>query len=743
MKKKVLKSLILSIVSSLCIFLVSFIVFTTLLHKGNYSISFKDSRIIKIETFVTISSFIILMIKFLFKSSNSEKETILGKEEDTSIVSNLENSGFLEDKEIKKEFDYIEYSELENQDKIGIPILAKEEKTKVPFKNVSKNTYNIALSKMNHTLIIGTTGSGKTTSYISPSIEILSNSKSKPSLIIADVKGELYERHFNSLKAKGYKIVTFNLKEPYYSTRWNPLERQFVNYQKMLNLENEITKDQLGYHYNSKTYKNKEDVQKVVNIEKAKLYDEVYENLHDITSAICPVSNKDDPTWEKGASNFILGVELAMLEDSKFEESKMTKEKFNFYNVYNVSSQNENECKNLQSYFECRVPTSKARILSKQVLISADKTRDSYLTTAYSKLSMFADMGICSLTSKNEIDFNEIESRPVAVFLEIPDEKVTRHLLASLFINQAYKELVAISRENDSLSLNRDVVFILDEFGNLPKIDKIAQMVTVGRSRRIWFFLVVQSYTQLDSVYGEKVANIIKSNCNVQVFIGTSDQRTVDEFSKRCGNMSIIQRSYSSSLKGNEGTQSAQVTQRPIIYPSELQTLNRDGNMGNAIVTVFGYKPIKAYFTPCYDVNKFNLGGAKVEMSIQDVIDEEKIAYDIRYIVNHGKELYQTGLVKTEANGGDVFKKEKVDEKEHKKIIRNLLVCLLKKDYATGLGINFLNEEIIKGEYQKALERIESQLSCLNNKYYRQTRDMATSIESTLKRLDKELRLIK
>ncbi|MFQ7078938.1 MAG: TraM recognition domain-containing protein [Christensenellaceae bacterium] len=55
-------------------------------------------------------------------------------------------------------------------------------------------------------------------------------------------------------------------------------------------------------------------------------------------------------------------------------------------------------------------------------------------------------------------------------------------------------------------------------------------MVTVGRSRNLWLCFVIQSYAQLAKVYDEKVADIIKSNCNIQMFIGTSDYKIVEEF---------------------------------------------------------------------------------------------------------------------------------------------------------------------------------------------------------------------
>lgn len=110
---------------------------------------------------------------------------------------------------------------------------------------------------------------------------------------------------------------------------------------------------------------------------------------------------------------------------------------------------------------------------------------------------MFSDFSLCALTSENEIEFGSMGEKPIALFLLIPDEKETRHTLASMVILRAYKELVYKANSYDSLSLPRPVYFILDEFGNLPKVHKLEQMITVGRSRNIWMNLVVQSYAQL------------------------------------------------------------------------------------------------------------------------------------------------------------------------------------------------------------------------------------------------------
>lgn len=349
-------------------------------------------------------------------------------------------------------------------------------------------------------------------------------------------------------------------------------------------LEEEVVEDDEHgcYLFDGASYNDPTALESAIQVKKQQLYDVVYEDLHDITTTLCPIENKNEPMWESGAKNFVLAIALAMLEDSENPELGMTKEKFNFYSITKVATSTDNDCQDLIEYFRNRSPLSKAASLSKQVLDASDKTRGSYLSTTFDKLSMFSDLSLCALTSGNEIEFGSMGERPIALFLQIPDEKETRHTLASMVILQAYKELVSNANTYESLSLPRPVYFILDEFGNLPKIHKLEQMITVGRSRNIWMDLVIQSYSQLSKVYDEKSADIIKSNCNIQVFIGTTDYKTIEEFSKRCGNFAMIQRSVGfNSAKCEDINSHSNIKERPLIYPSELQLLNNGNDMGS------------------------------------------------------------------------------------------------------------------------------------------------------------------
>ena len=622
---KVFKNSIILFIIILFSFCVGYLINIFVSNNFVFKFSISSEILLSYKTYLyAFEVFAIIMLIFLFvwyKGAFKNPKTLMSTNEKDVIYTGLEQAHFQTDEEIIKNYKTISYNDLPNIEVEGIPVKAEE----------TKKDFNITLAKPAHTLIIGTTGSGKTTTFISPTIQILANTKSKPSMLISDPKGELYALHAKSLLKRGYEVKILDLRNPYCSIRWNPLEKPFEMYQEMLSLDNKVSvNEEEGYYiFENKIYYDKYELNAVIQVKKQELFDEVYEDLNDICSVLCPVKNKSEPIWESGAKNFILAITLAMLEDSENPNNEMTKEKFNFFNIMKIATNTQNDCEDLMEYFKHRSPISKSVSLSKQVLDASDKTRGSYLSTIFDKLSMFSDMSICSLTSANEIDFAEISTKPTALFLQIPDEKETRHTLAAMVILQAYKALVAKANTYPDLSLPRSVYFLLDEFGNLPQVHKLEQMITVGRSRKIWLALVVQSYAQLAKVYDEKSADIIKSNCNIQIFIGTTDQKTIEEFSKKCGNYSIIQKNVSFSSSNDGVGSSVSVKERPLIYPTELAQLNNNQNMGNAIVSIFGYAPIRSKFVPSFKSKYFVLEKTNQLLSAGKYFNEEKVFYDM------------------------------------------------------------------------------------------------------------------
>ena len=618
---------------------------------GVYEGSIVDySLIFRLDTYLYGACVIALgfLLYFMFKrpSAKSAKKMMKGKAE--NFDSNLENSRFMTEKEKDFNFTPYKFTKLNESKKDGIPVYAEY--------NKKRKELDINLASPMHGLIIGATGSGKTTTFINPMIQILGNSSAGSSMICTDPKGELFQLHSKKLVERGYKVMVLDLRDPYSSFRWNPLGDIYDRYQLYLNTGNEIYKhfepisesnlelvnnpEEYGeewYEYEGKAYAVRKQLLTLIKITRQKIYDELYEDLNDLISVICPVESKDDPVWEKGARSLIMAVCLAMLEDSEYPELEMTRDKFCFYNINKAIGNSDNDYEALRNFFKGRSPMSKAVGLSKQVLSAAESTMASYMSIAFDKLSMFNDEGLCSLTSATDIDPILFATQPTALFLKIPDEKDTRHALAAVFILCIYKALIKVASGREDLSLPRNVYFILDEFGNMPKIDKFDKMITVGRSRKIWFHMVVQSYAQLNNVYGDTVANIVKSNCGMKMFIGSNDIETCDEFSKLCGNMTVSTSSISSSMhdKGNINV-SSQLQTRPLIYPSELMKLNNKTDTGNAIIVTFGNFPLKTKFTPSYKCPLYQMGTMDLTDVRMNAFFGDEVFYDLEernYIV--------------------------------------------------------------------------------------------------------------
>ena len=180
------------------------------------------------------------------------------------------------------------------------------------------------------------------------------------------------------------------------------------------------------------------------------------------------------------------------------------------------------------------------------------------------------------------------------------------------------------------LCLPRNVYYILDEFANMPKIDKFDKMITVGRSRKIWFNMIIQSYAQLNNVYGDKVADIVKGNCGIKMFIGSNDMGTCKEYSELCGNITVATNSTSGSVnRTTDVNLSTQLQVRPLIYPSELQRLNHPGDIGHSIVVTFGNYPLMTYFSPSFKVPFYKVGKMDTSELNDRLFDEKEAFYDI------------------------------------------------------------------------------------------------------------------
>lgn len=525
---------------------------------------------------------------------------------------------------------------------------------------VEGKTLEVSMKDEVHVLVIGTTGSGKTSFVLEPSLRILAHTGEKPSFVLSDPKGELYEKHAATLKKEGYNVVVYDLDNAYASSKWNPMERAYNLYQRAMNVYKEakkykgVTPEQAGkkkidgetygeewFEFEGVAFPTQPQLESELASRKQQLINEAMQDLRGIALSLCPVSQgTQDSSWEQGAQDYLYGIMVAMLEDTVDErlgENKLKLEQFNFYNLYRIANRRDADPDNpfgsVKRYINGRIKTSEVKGLCSPVIDNSPGTTKSYLGVLMGKISqLMGDMGICYATSGTDLDFGQMVDKPTAFFLKIPDHKKERHPLATICISQLYRALVDKANSFPGRKLPRHIYFFFDEFGNLPVIPDFATMVTVARSRNIFFEIVVQSFTQLDTKYGREISETLRGNFNAVIFLGSEDQKTKDEFSKSCGEIMLTHEEVSTTKNKNPDgkdtsseSKSIQRTTKPLIDPYELGQIK----FGTSIVKLFRMNPMKLELCQFHKTAQFEKEFTPAQVALSHSLDVDRIFYDI------------------------------------------------------------------------------------------------------------------
>ncbi len=429
-----------------------------------------------------------------------------------------------------------------------------------------------------HAIVIGSTGSGKTARLINPNIRINALSKEKPSMILSDPKGELFNTHSQFLVDEGYEVLTINLRDDKKSSYWNPLDKIW----------------DLWFPSDKKA-----------NLEEIREY--ALSHLNDLASSLFPIMSKD-PFWDTAANAVFRFFVIAMLELAE-KDKKIKREHFNITNIANNIQQTTSE--ELITLAEALPKNSAALAVGgRYVKGGGGNTVDNIFQVCVTALVIYTDPIIKVVTSKTTLKIDI--TRPQAIFIIVPDESKSKYPFISLFIAETYKELISIATKSVDGKLERKVLYLLDEFGNIPKIPQMDSMVTVSRSRNIFFMLLLQNYSQLDEKYGRNVANTIISNSSYEFFLLTADVDTAKKFSQKLGDRSLTatSRGTSSNERGSSSSSNESERTRKLILPDELMRLKH----GEVILSLQRHLPIKTTLDEFWLWPKFK----KIPMKIKN-----------------------------------------------------------------------------------------------------------------------------
>jgi len=407
-----------------------------------------------------------------------------------------------------------------------------------------------------HTLIVGSTGSGKTICEIMPLIFNLGYAGE--SMVINDTKGELYTHTSDFLRKKGYKIKVINLRDALASDGWNPLH--------------------LPYKY----YKDG-------NID---LAGDLIENF---SKSLTKNLSSKDMYWENSSRSVLTALCYGIIEDAPCEEQ------VHLYSIYNMlvehGAKTIDRYNSLDLYFKQKPFGNLAKNSYATGSFAKGETRATLFSVLATVIKMFSDTGIANLTSRTDFELDDIGKEKTAVFLIIPDEKESRHDLASLFIDQCYQALINTAQSYSNGKMPIRVNFILDEFSNMPPITSISNKITVSRSRNIRFYLVIQDFGQLKEKYKDATGTI-KSNATIWIYLLTSDNETAKEISTRIGRYTISSERVSTSSRLEQLdfniSNDKSLIGRELLMPDELMRFK----FGEAIFMSTRMYPIKANVMP-------------------------------------------------------------------------------------------------------------------------------------------------
>lgn len=428
----------------------------------------------------------------------------------------------------------------------------------------------------NHVGVIAATRLGKTTSYVIPTIISFAMQKRKKSMVISDPKGELYRQTAATLKNQGYNIKLLNFRDYCNSECWNPLTPLYRKYRRAVSIQDEVkvveTEHGFRNEFRGIIYEDQQQLDQAIELAGSMLIDEVGNDIDTLAAMFMPTLSLKDPYWDNSARELLKAYLWAMLEDSNKTKNPITEDTFSFSTIINcqvgISAGKGSDFKD-NGYFTNRPTSSQAYRIVKDILINnGDVTRACILAVFNTGIAVFRESAMRLITSCNSFDMSDLTSGPTAVFIDYRDELKVHYKIISLFIQDAYRYLIEQANNNNG-KLDVPFYFILDEFCNCPKIPNFETTISACAGRNIFFILIIQSYAQLNSVYGADTAAIIRDNLNMHVFLGSNNPETLELFSRECGQKTRI--SPLSALNGSkEDIEHYQIETVPIVPKSML-----------------------------------------------------------------------------------------------------------------------------------------------------------------------------
>ena len=430
-------------------------------------------------------------------------------------------------------------------------------------------------------LVIGGSGSGKTRFFCKPSLL-----QAHSSYVCTDPKGTLLPEIGTFLERKKYRIKCLNLINFRKSMRYNPLA--YIRSEKdILKLVNALIMNTKG-----EGEKSSEDFW----VKAERLY----------YSALIGYIWYEATEEEK---NFITLLDLINASEAREDDETY-----------------QSPVDLLFSQLEEREPDHFAVKQYRKFKMAAGKTLKSILISCGARLAPFDIKELRDLMEYDELELDTLGDQKTALFVILSDTDSTFNFVAALMYSQLFNLLCDKADDFYGGRLPVHVRLILDEFANIGQIPNFDKLIATIRSREISASIILQSQSQLKTIYKD-AADTIVGNCDSTLFLGGKEKSTLKEISELLGKETIDLYNQSE----NRGSQvshglSYQKLGKELMTQDELAVM--DG--GKCIFMLRGVRP---FLSDKYDLTRHPNYRYTADADPKNVFDMERYMKKQRAVV--------------------------------------------------------------------------------------------------------------
>ena len=430
-------------------------------------------------------------------------------------------------------------------------------------------------------LVIGGSGSGKTRFFCKPSLL-----QAHSSYVCTDPKGTLLPEIGAFLERKKYRIKCLNLINFRKSMKYNPLA--YIRSEKdILKLVNALIMNTKG-----EGEKSSEDFW----VKAERLY----------YSALIGYIWYEATEEEK---NFITLLDLINASEAREDDETY-----------------QSPVDLLFSQLEEREPDHFAVKQYRKFKMAAGKTLKSILISCGARLAPFDIKELRNLMEYDELELDTLGDQKTALFVILSDTDSTFNFVAALMYSQLFNLLCDKADDFYGGRLPVHVRLILDEFANIGQIPNFDKLIATIRSREISASIILQSQSQLKTIYKD-AADTIVGNCDSTLFLGGKEKSTLKEISELLGKETIDLYNQSE----NRGSQvshglSYQKLGKELMTQDELAVM--DG--GKCIFMLRGVRP---FLSDKYDLTRHPNYRYTADADPKNVFDMERYMKKQRAVV--------------------------------------------------------------------------------------------------------------